>query len=82
MFKRYILINFILKDGPVEYSSAKGCVLGFFNSLKPWEEIKKDCIAGLSDEDKLNYNFNYFRINSITYVKKKDYISFFNANAN
>ena len=78
MFRRYVLINFLLKDGAMEYSSAKGYKLGFFDTLKSWHEIKKDCIDSLSDEDKANYNFNYFRINSITYIKKKDYLSFFN----
>lgn len=78
MFKRYVLINFLLKDGAVEYSSIKGYRLGFFESLKPWNEIKKDCIESLSDEDKANYDFNYFFISSITYIKKKDYLSLFN----
>lgn len=78
MFNRYVLINFLLKDGAIEYSSAKGYKLGFFESLKPWHEIRKECIEGVPDEDKANYNFNYFSINSIAYIKKKDYLSFFN----
>lgn len=77
MFKRYVLINFVLKDGAVEYSSGQGYILGPFESLKPYSEIRKDCIESAHFDGKESYNMNYFSINSIVYLKKRDYLSLF-----
>lgn len=80
MFKRYVVIHFKAKDGNAEYSAIHGYILNPFENLKGYMEIRKDCLNGIDFNGCEDFNFNYFQMNSITFVKKRDYISLFEIN--
>lgn len=72
--KRYLIISYTAKDGPKEFSCTKGYILNAHEAIGSFGKIRKDCLDWANNKGE---SFEYFTINSMTFVNERDYNSFF-----
>ncbi len=71
---RYFLIGYTAKRGGSEFSSTRGEVVKDGECLRPYSEIRDDCLDFVNRNTV--ENFPFLQINFITQVEECDYNSF------